>query len=155
MKLKRILTLVVVLMAVVALPGDLVFGQAPPEFSSAVIVGPVSIDGEVGLQVGYSKKVLGVYLVGSGQFGKTAEGKGEVIKLFKISGRFYAGPVAGGGIDWSDRPGTGGVPTEAYVFGAVGGVATYGFTDRIGSWLFWKGRTESKPTLGLGLYLRL
>jgi len=131
------------------------FAQVAPEEPSAVLIGPVSVDGELALQIGYSKEVLGLWITGFGQFGETVEATGEVTKLFKVSNRFYIGPVAGGGVDWSDQTGTGGVPTEAYIFGAGGIAVTYGFVDPMGIWGFYKFRTENKPEFGFGLYLLL
>ena len=129
-----------------------VFGQVAQE---AALIGPVSIDGSLSLQVGYSKEVFGLWVTGFGQFGETVEAGGEVTKLFKIWNRLYFGPIAGGGVDWSDETGTGGVPVKAYIFGAAGAASTFGFTDDIGAWGFYKFRTENKPKFGFGLYLLL
>lgn len=131
------------------------FGQVAPEEMSAALIGPVSVDGELALQIGYSKQILGLWLTGFGQFGETVEAAGEVTKLFQIWNQLYVGPVAGGGVDWSNQTGTGGVPTEAYIFGAGGLAVTYGFTDPVGAWGFYKFRTENKPKFGFGLYLLL
>lgn len=147
----RILLMVAVLM-IFWMP---IFGQVAPEYPSAILVGPVSVDGELALHIGYSKNVFGIWVTGFGRFGETVEAMGEITKLFKISKRLYFGPVAGGGVDWSDRIGTAGLPVEAYVFGSAGAGITLGFTDKIGSWGFWKSRTEKKPIFGLGLYLLL
>lgn len=129
--------------------------QVAPEEASAVLIGPVSVDGVIALQVGYSREVFGLWLAGFGQFGKTAEASGEVVKLFQVLKNFYVGPIAGGGVDWSDETGTGGVPVEAYIYGAAGAGATYNITDQIGVWGLYKFRTENKPKIGLGVFLKL
>ncbi len=132
-----------------------VFSMAMPTEKSAVLVGPVSVDGHMGFQVGYSKEFSpGLWATGFGQFGETVEASGELVKLFKITEKLYVGPLGGGGVDWSDRTGTGGVPIEAYLYGTVGAASTYGISNQLGLWGFWKTRTEFKPKFGIGFYLQ-
>lgn len=146
---------------IIVSPFSPTFSQVVPETESAVLAGPVSIDGELGLEIAYSKKGGGLWFVGSSQFGETVEAEGEIIKLFHVSGSFYAGPVAGAGVDWSEAAGTGGVSTDAYFYGAAGVVAIYGISNRTGLWGIWKARIskiDREPKsgkIGFGFYLKL
>jgi hypothetical protein len=147
------------LVLLIALLATCATAQVAPEEASAVLAGPTITDGELAVSVGYSKELLGMHAVVMGQFGETVEAQGELVKLFKLANRLYFGPVAGGGVDWSDEAGTGGSPTTAYVFGAAGGAVTYGFTNKLGLWAFGKQHMvdEIKPKFigGIGFYYRL
>ena len=153
--LTKLLLFNAIVLLLLAIPFNVTYGQAVPGSNSAVIAGPVSVEGDFSIHIGYAHYTLGAYFVGSAQFGSAAEVQLEAIRLYKISGSFYGGLVAGGGIDYSDRPETGGIPIEELVFGAAGVAITYGFSDKLGSWAFYKSRTDSKPKLGLGLYYQI
>lgn len=146
-----------VVMLVVLFCAVSVTSQVAPEDATAVLAGPVIIDGELGLTIGYSKKVAGLHLVSTGRFGETVEAEADMLKLFKIATNLYIGPIAGGGVDWSDEAGTGGVPTTSYLFGATGIAGTYSIMEQIGIWSFWQRHITNKannPIAGVGLYYK-
>lgn len=147
--------ILVTLLLLCALP---IMGQVLPDDADVVLAGPILVEGEIGVAIGYSKELLGLQIVTLGKFGATVEAEAEVLKLFKLLDRLHIGPVAGGGVDWSDEAGTGGTPTSSYFFGAAGAAITYGITERFGAWGFWKRiitDKENKPNLGIGLFYRL
>lgn len=131
--------------------------QMVPEDASAVLAGPVIVDGGVGLTIGYSKEVLGLQLVALGRFGETPELEGEAVKLFKLTGKLYVGPIAGAGVDWSDKAGTDGELVASYLFGAAGIATAYVIAEHVGAWGFWRRQITEKenvPVFGAGLYYK-
>ena len=121
-----------------------------------VLAGPIWTeveDDEMGfaLHVGYAKKLLGVYLAGSAEFGSDAEIQGEIIKLFQVYKKLSLGISAGTGVNYIDSE----VPLEDLIFGSGGFVATYGLSEKLGAWSFYEARTQEDPKIGFGLYLKL
>jgi len=156
--LKKLFTTILIVVLITALPIAVSYAQVPTEETKALLAGPVMVGDELAMQVGYSIQLQRMWINVMGKFGETTEAEVEIMKMFPLSNRVYVGLIAGGGVDWSDDPSTGGEPIEAILFGSVGLAGTVGLSDDIGVWGFWKGRDakiKSKPKVGVGLYLKL
>ncbi|MCK5604458.1 hypothetical protein KAR91_21385 [Candidatus Pacearchaeota archaeon] len=128
----------------------------PEETDSFILAGPVWTEFDkdtmdFAIHVGYGKKLFGVYIVGEAEFGNSAEFKGEVLKLFRLSGRLHGGVSAGVGVNYVKEE----VPIEELLFGSGGIVGTFALSDRLGTWAFWESRTQEDPKVGFGLFLKI
>ena len=124
----------------------------------AVLIGPMYANETFSLSIGYAKDINGLIVASHSKFGNTVETEIEVIKFFHISGKLYAGPVAGGGVDWSDEAGTEGNSGVSYLYGAAGASIIYDVNDWLGIWSFGKhyeAKEDKGLIVGIGLYYKL